>query len=322
MEEYARKQATGTLAEALSGSAPEQPLEICLEPRVYEEKVLVRHRDLILSGAGEKTVLLWHDGAAAMMEDGFRRGTFRSYTAFFIGERLVLRDLTIRNDAGDGRAAGQAVAAAIDCASVYAENCVFDSCQDTLFLAPLPDEERQPRGFEGPTEHTERRRTKQYFRHCRIIGDVDFVFGGADAVFEECEIVCRNRGEQVNGYIAAPSGRGSDTGFLFLRCRITAEEGTAPGSYYLGRPWRPEGRAAYIDCICDGHISPARFSGWRERGVIEEEAAFAECGTRRPDGAPADLNGKNPRVTVPDARGREELLRRAAEIYFAVSSSV
>ncbi|MCR5675195.1 MAG: pectin esterase [Lachnospiraceae bacterium] len=313
-----------SLTELLAGLPDGEASVVTLEPRVYEEKVFAEKRDLTLQGAGaDRTVILWHDGALTMLDDGFKRGTFRSYTAFFGGERLVLRNLTIRNDAGDGRGVGQSVAAYLDSSYVVAENCVFDSYQDTLFLSPLPDEEREPRGFMGPREFDPRKLTRQYFKKCTIIGDVDFIFGGADAVFEDCDIICRDREhhpgfaeeagqpEFINGYLTAPCGKRNGLGLVFIGCRIRAEEGTTPGTVYLGRPWRPEGKAAFINCVCDDSIAARRFSGWGAVDKDEPDAMLAEYRTVNADGDPVDMNGKNPWVKVLSDAEAAEIVRQA-----------
>ena len=131
----------GELQEILDGLDASRPQTVRLEGRVYEGKVFSEIADLTLEGDPEGgTELVWHEGAFEMQPDGFKRGTFRSYTAFFGGKRLVLKNLTIRNDAGDGRQVGQAVAAYLDSEHVLAQDCTFDAYQDTLFLSPLPDE--------------------------------------------------------------------------------------------------------------------------------------------------------------------------------------
>ena len=49
-----------------------------------------------------------------MLADGKKRGTFRSFTAFFSGEKLRLENITIQNSAGSGEEVGQAVALYLD----------------------------------------------------------------------------------------------------------------------------------------------------------------------------------------------------------------
>ncbi len=302
-----------TIAELLAAAGEETDLR--LEPGTYEEKVFAEKRRLTLTGAPDGTTrLLWHEGALEMQEDGFKRGTFRSYTAFFSGEQLCLRNLTIVNDAGEGRDVGQAVAAYLDSDLVLAENCTFDSRQDTLFLAPLPDEEREPRGFMGPREFAERRLTRQYFRHCRILGNIDFIFGGADAVFDDCEIICTDRGgEEPCGWVTAPCGKREDLGFVFRRCRFTAQQGA--GTVWFGRPWRPEGRTVLLNCTYDlPTLSPLGFSGWGAADRDEPEAFFAEYAPVGPDGTPITPRGRNSWVKLLDDTQAREIDRRAEEM--------
>ena len=98
----------------------------------------------------ESTRIVWGDGGRLPHPDGRPTHTFRSYTAFFRGIELRVRDLTIENDAGPGAKVGQAVAAYVDCSHTLFENVRLLSNQDTLFCAPLPEKEREKDGFLGP----------------------------------------------------------------------------------------------------------------------------------------------------------------------------
>ncbi len=323
-----------SIGEALENvGKQEESVKVCLEGRVYEEKVFAEIPELVLEGSpGGDTVIVWRDAAKTILPDGIKRGTFRSYTVFFSGRSLSLKNLTIRNDAGDGRIAGQCVAAYLDSDVVYADNCTFVSAQDTLFLSPLPDEEREPGGFRGPRQDAPRRMTTQYFKNCRIYGDIDFIFGGADAVFEDCEIICLDRehapgfekeaGDKdfVNGYISAPCGKKEGLGFVFLRCTIRGQEGIRQGSFFLGRPWRPEGKAAFLDCRIDESISSKGFSGWGDTDKEEWEAGFAEYGTQMTDGSPADLGGRQPWVKRLTKEEAVDMKERAEKLVKMVRS--
>ena len=81
------------------------------------------------------TRIVWGDGGKLPHPDGRPTHTFRSYTAFFRGIELRVRDLTIENDAGPGAKVGQAVAAYVDCAHTLFENVRLLGNQDTLFCA-------------------------------------------------------------------------------------------------------------------------------------------------------------------------------------------
>ena len=183
-----------TLQEAINAVPFDEPATIHVAEGLYHEKIFCEKRDITFIGDGvDKTIISFDDYANEVMEDGNKRGTFRSYTAFFGGGKVHVKDMTIRNDAGDGRAVGQAIAVYADADICLFENVKMTGCQDTLFCAPLPRQERKKNGFMGPRVMTERRLTSQYYKSCTITGDVDFIFGGADAVFDDCTIICNDR---------------------------------------------------------------------------------------------------------------------------------
>ncbi|MFD3619169.1 pectinesterase family protein [Streptomyces sp. NPDC058676] len=82
---------------------------------------------------------------------------------------------------------------------------------------------------------------RQYYAHCYVEGDVDFVFGRGTAVYENCHFRTLNRTDPSSapyGFVFAPSTAGANPlGYLVLRSRISSE---APDAYYkLARPWVP-----------------------------------------------------------------------------------
>lgn len=270
-----------TLSQAISALSQDASVIIDIGPGVYREKLFFETKHLRLRGAGvDRTRLVWGDGGKHLHPDGRPVHTFRSYTVFFGCGTLEVSDLTIENDAGDGRTAGQAIAAYVDCPQALFQRVRLLGRQDTLFCAPLPEKEREVNGFLGPREHAPRTPSRQVYRSCYITGDVDFIFGGADALFEDC--VIHSIDTQRTGYVAAPSGHAQDIGFVFHRCRFIGE---APlGSVYLARPWRPEGRTTLLDCELGGHIAPAGFSAWNDR-TDTHLAYFAESGSTGPGAA-------------------------------------
>ena len=62
-------------------------------------------------------------------------------------------------------------------------------------------------------------------------------------------------------YVTAPSGWAEGLGFVFWDCDFVSD-GCPAGSVYLGRPWRPTGKTAVLDCRLGAHIAPEGFSGW------------------------------------------------------------
>ena len=203
------------IQEAIDAVPYDESAVIEIGAGVYKEKIFCEKKNITLVGAGmAETVIDYDDYANEIMPDGSKRGTFRTYTAFFGGKKVAVRDMTIRNSAGDGRVVGQAVAVYADADICRFENVKMTGCQDTLFCAPLPVAARQTNGFMGPRMMTERRLTKQYYKNCEIVGDVDFIFGGADAVFDDCVITCNDRmfGRSSGGASAGASGAGATAG--------------------------------------------------------------------------------------------------------------
>lgn len=93
-------------------------------------------------------------GAKMPSEDGSgvdgTLGTFRTYTVLVDADDVRLENLTIENDAGDGREVGQAIALYADGDRLVVDACCIKGHQDTLFLGPLPPHEAKPGGFIGP----------------------------------------------------------------------------------------------------------------------------------------------------------------------------
>lgn len=256
---------------------------------ITHKKLHIEEDSLLLKGSGINcSILQYSDGGYDILPDGQKRGTFQSYTAFVSGKELQVEDLTIENTAGDGRLHGQAIALYSDATHVICKNVHFKGHQDTLFMSPLPLSEREKDGFKGPRQFSPRIPTTQYFENCIIEGDIDFIFGGADAIFRNCTIISLFRapipqlqdslrttasGVPVQGFICAPCTPINGKGFHFINCHFTTDHCPA-GSVYLARPWRPYAKAVFQNCQFDSHIAPEKFAGWNDIHQIEETASF------------------------------------------------
>lgn len=228
----------------------------------YREKLFVECTQLTLTGESADSVIIsWDDCANKHYSDGEKYGTFRSYSAFFRAERLNVSGLTIANTAGYGSDVGQAVAAYFDCREGYISNCRFLGRQDTIFTAPLPEKPVIPNSFKGPNDGRERLPSLLYFKDCYIEGDVDFIFGGATAIFDNCELRSLHRPAGKESFVAAPSTDADVRyGYIFLNCRFTGD--CPESSTYIARPWRKDGACAVIDCEFGPHIAPLGWDDW------------------------------------------------------------
>ena len=253
----------------------------------YRERVVINRDNLRIVGEDrDATVIAASACAHDKGPDGREQGTFLTATLLVTGRDVEIENLTIRNDAGDGSIAGQAVAlyAAGD-RGVY-RNCVLDAHQDTLFCGPVMQKVEAaaaPRrsGAEcvesvGDCPPT---RGRQYFEDCFIRGDIDFIFGPYRCWFERCTLFMRARG---GWYTAANTPQEQPYGMVFHACRLTGE--CPEGGAYLGRPWRRFARTVFLACEMDGSVAPEGFADWDgERWVTER------CGEWRTTGARANL---------------------------------
>ena len=73
---------------------------VLLREGIYPQRLTVRRRNTCIQGSGkDRTVLTGFLAAKEILQDGFKRGTFRTYTVMTDADRVVLRDLTIENTA-------------------------------------------------------------------------------------------------------------------------------------------------------------------------------------------------------------------------------
>jgi pectinesterase len=228
---------------------------ILIKPGIYKEKLTLPPTKINVSFVGEdalKTILTYDDYASKKNIFGGNIGTSGSSSFFIFGDGFTAENITFENSAGP---VGQAVAVRIDGDKVGFWNCRFLGFQDTLY----------PHG----------ENSRQYYKNCYVEGTVDFIFGFATALFEDCTIFCKN-----TGYItAASTPQGRDYGFVFRNCKITGS--AADGSFYLGRPWRPYAKVAFLNCELGSVINPKGWNNWGNP-QNEQTAYFAEYNNTGP----------------------------------------
>ena len=227
-------------------------LEIAIRPGVYRERVKIpqdRPRvSLIGLGNDPSAVVITYSMSAAAAG-----GTFFSAVVEVQSEGFEAANLTIQNSFGPG---SQAVALTVYSDRANVHDVRLLGWQDTLYAAA----------------------GRQYYNKCYIEGAVDFIFGDAQAVFENSEI--RSIGD---GFIAAESRKTPDgpQGFVFNKCKLTQgpAQGATPAKLdkgvFLGRPWRPYSRVVYLDCWMDQHIREVGWDNWSD-AANEKTAWFGE----------------------------------------------
>jgi len=218
---------------------------IAIKPGIYKEQIRVPankpHISLIGTDA-EKTVLTF---SLSNKEAG---STSAAYATYIGGHDFYAENITFENSFGTG---SQAVAVLVEADRAIFNKCRFLGWQDTLYA----------------------KNGRQYYKDSYIEGHVDFIFGQAAAVFENCHI--HSKGD---GYIAAPMRFAADerSGFIFDKCRLTSSN-TVKG-IYLARPWRDYGRTVFINTTMDADIRPEGWHHWEPQR--EKTAYFAEYGSK------------------------------------------
>ncbi|SEG22892.1 pectinesterase [Eubacterium ruminantium] len=216
-------------------------------------------------------------GAYQLHPDGRPYHTFRTSTLLVDGNDVNFENCIFENTVGTGEKFGQAIALYLDGDRISLTDCEIRGFQDSLFLAPLPPKEYEKDGFLGPKQFTPRTMREYHFKRCRIMGSVDFIFGGAAAVFEECEFI-----NVESGFVFAPcTPEGEKEGFTAINCRFTHTENVEKGSCYIARPWREFARVKLVDCYLDDHIAPKGWDDWGKTGA-RETVCFEEYGSYGP----------------------------------------
>lgn len=222
---------------------------IFIKNGIYKEKLVLagsKTRIKFIGESVEKTILTYDDYNAKKNAFGEDMGTSGSSSFYIYGDEFSAENITFQNSSGP---VGQAVAVWVAGDKVQFKNCRFLGFQDTLYTY----------GY----------KSRQYYKDCYIEGTVDFIFGSSTAVFESCDIFCKDK-----GYITAASTHDSTKyGYVFMDCRIKGSGG--PGSFYLGRPWRPYAKTVFINCEMDDIIHDAGWNNWGKESN-ERTAYYAE----------------------------------------------
>jgi pectinesterase len=228
---------------------------ILIRKGVYKELINIpKGKNFIyLKGEGAaNTILTFDNSARKLAANGKEYGTFGSSSTYILGDNFKAEDLTFENSSGT--TGGQALAISVSGDRAAFRNCSFLGHQDTFYAAG---------------------NTIQYFKNCFIAGTVDFIFGASTAYFEDCTLH-----SIAAGYLtAASTPQGQKYGYVFSKCKLTAEQSLAKSKVYLGRPWRPYANVVFLNCDMGEHIRP---EGWHNWGKVENEktAFYAEYNSK------------------------------------------
>jgi len=270
--------------------APADGALLLIAPGTYREAISITKPNIELRGSNpdaSKTVIAFDKSA------GTSGGTLHSATAEIRGDNFRAENLTFANDWNATHTqvpvGSQALAVLVAADRAIFRNVRFLGNQDTLYAGSrncAPDGESCIP-------------TRQYFTHCYVEGNVDFIFGDSKAVFDHCEIHSTPHSE---GFLTAQSKHSptEDSGFVFNHCTLTAAPGAA--NVWLGRPWRAYAKVIFLNTEMGSHILPA---GWREWHPGEthsiETAYYAEYNSTGPGAHRGDRDPHTKLLTADEA---------------------
>ncbi len=233
---------------------------LILEDGIYREKIEIWVPNIYLKAKHPlKAILTNKDYYHKIMENYNECNTFNTFTLYVGADHVKIENLIIQNEATPSDVYGQAVALHVDGSYFSCRNCFIKSAQDTLFTGPMPKDLLER--YEGfyPEKRLKGTPTKQFYYNCTIEGDVDFIFGSATALFQQCKLISLNRTHMEATYVTAPSHPLEiPYGYLFYQCSFIGNQTPA----YLARPWRDYGCAAFIQCNMGTHILPIGYNKW------------------------------------------------------------
>lgn len=129
---------------------------------------------------------------------------------------------------------------------------------------------------------------RTYLEDCDIYGTTDFICGGGDIFFENCNLILGNKNGNV---IVAPNTLPTtEWGYVLNSCTVKADEGATnvtDKSWNLGRPWRNEPRAYFLNTKMEVLCSDA---GWTSMSNLTTH--FYEYNSADKNGEKIDLSSR------------------------------
>ncbi|KAK4483717.1 hypothetical protein RD792_010919 [Penstemon davidsonii] len=216
----------------------------------YEEKVVIDSDcwNLMIYGDGmNKTIVSYSQNFA----DGV--ATYLSGTLIVEGRNFIAKDISIKNKSGPKKFQAVAMRSSSD-KSIF-HSCSFDGYQDTLYA------------------HTNR----QFYLNCQITGTIDFIFGNAAAVFQNCTIRAREpRPGQYNTITAqGKSDPNQNTGIVFQNCLISSL-GNFTAKTFLGRPWFNYSTTVVMESQIEGVVDRVGWVSWEPEIEPPSSLFYAE----------------------------------------------
>ena len=221
---------------------------IHIKEGVYEEKVeiLSNMTHVLMIGDGPNKTKIT---GKLNRVDG--TPTYHSATVAVRGDYFIAKDIGFENTAGSEKE--QAVALRVSADKTIFYNCRMDGYQDTLYTHAY----------------------RQFYRDCVISGTIDFVFGDAAVVFQNCTFLVRKPLANQQCIVTAQGRKNvrQPTGIVLQNCTITAdsslESNKSSFKTYLARPWKEYSRTIIMESYIDDVILSVGYLPWNDTFALD-----------------------------------------------------
>ncbi|KAF7817937.1 putative pectinesterase/pectinesterase inhibitor 28 [Senna tora] len=218
-----------------------KPFIIYIKKGTYHENVRVfknMSHVVMIGDGGDKTRITGN----LNFIDGVN--TYRTATVAIEGDFFVAIKMGFENSAGASKHQAVALRVQGDMAVFY--KCSMDGYQDTLYAHAM----------------------RQFYRDCTISGTIDFVFGDAVSMFQNCTFVVRKPMKGQKCVVTAqgrkerhqPSGIVIQGGSIVASRELKEEKKNFPT--YLARPWKTYSRTIFMNTYIDDIVVAEGYMPW------------------------------------------------------------
>ncbi|KAI3920685.1 hypothetical protein MKW92_021046 [Papaver armeniacum] len=198
----------------------------------------------VIIDKGHWNIMMYGDGKDKTIVSGSLNNidgtpTFSTATFVVTGRGFIAKGIRFENTAGPAKHQAVALRSGSDRSVFY--QCSFDGYQDTLYA------------------HSNR----QFYRDCDITGTIDFIFGNAAVVLQNCLIQPRQPMANQFNTITAQGKKdpNQNTGISIQKCTIKPF-GVVSLRTYLGRPWKDFSTTVIMQTEMDAVVEPVGWLPW------------------------------------------------------------
>ncbi|GLT59985.1 hypothetical protein SLA2020_327780 [Shorea laevis] len=203
------------------------------------------YKETVTLDKNKWNVMMYGDGQTKTIVSGslnFIDGTptFATATLAVTGKGFIAKDMAFVNTAGAAKHQAVAMRSGSDFSVFY--RCTFDAYQDTLYA------------------HSNR----QFYRECKITGTIDFIFGNAAVVFQNCNIQPRQPLPLQFNTITAQGKNdpNQNTGISIQNCTFSPLDSNLTADTYLGRPWKNYSTTVIMQSEIGSFLNQLGWTSW------------------------------------------------------------